>query len=54
MPANWRLASRRKALVQRAAILQAIREFVAQRAYLEVVTPQRLPARRPRSPAFAE
>jgi lysyl-tRNA synthetase class 2 len=47
LPTNWRLASRRKVLAQRAAILQAIREFFVQRAYLEVETPQRIPAPAP-------
>lgn len=44
---NWRLASRKKALVVRAAILQAIRAFFIRRGYLEVETPQRIPAPAP-------
>lgn len=44
---NWRLASRKKALVVRAAILQAIRAFFINRGYLEVETPQRIPAPAP-------
>ncbi|MBC7260713.1 MAG: EF-P lysine aminoacylase GenX [Chloroflexi bacterium] len=44
---NWRLASRRKALVVRAAVLQAIREFFIHRGYLEVETPHRIPAPAP-------
>ncbi|MBC7232684.1 MAG: EF-P lysine aminoacylase GenX [Chloroflexi bacterium] len=44
---NWRLASRKKALVVRAAILQALREFFIERGYLEVETPQRIPAPAP-------
>ncbi len=49
MPINWRLASRRKALVARAAILQAIREFFIDQGYLEVETPHRIPAPAPES-----
>jgi lysyl-tRNA synthetase class 2 len=41
---NWRLASRRKALETRAAILQAIRDFFTDQGYLEVETPHRIPA----------
>lgn len=44
---NWRLASRKKALVVRAAVLQAVREFFINRDYLEVETPQRIPAPAP-------
>jgi lysyl-tRNA synthetase class 2 len=46
---NWRLASRKKALQTRAAILQAVRGFFLQRDYLEVETPQRIPAPAPES-----
>lgn len=46
---NWRLASRKKALVMRAAVLQAIREFFIHHGYLEVETPQRIPAPAPES-----
>jgi lysyl-tRNA synthetase class 2 len=44
---NWRLASRKKALQTRAAVLQAIRVFFLRRGYLEVETPQRIPAPAP-------
>jgi lysyl-tRNA synthetase class 2 len=46
---NWRLASRKKALQTRAAILQAVRGFFLQRDYLEVETSQRIPAPAPES-----
>jgi len=46
---NWRLARRRKALWARAAIVQAIRRFFIERDYLEVETPQRIPAPAPES-----
>jgi lysyl-tRNA synthetase class 2 len=46
---NWRLASRKKALQTRAAIVQAIRDFFLQRDYLEVETPYRIPAPAPES-----
>ncbi len=49
MHTNWRLASRRKALETRAAILQAIREFFLEKGYLEVETPHRIPAPAPES-----
>jgi len=49
MEANWRLASRQKALWKRAAILQAVRAFFVERGYLEVETPQRIPAPAPES-----
>jgi lysyl-tRNA synthetase class 2 len=49
LPANWRLASRQKALRQRSAIVQAIRRFFTHRGYLEVETPQRIPAPAPES-----
>jgi len=44
---NWRLASRKKALQTRAALIQAVRAFFLQRDYLEVETPQRIPAPAP-------
>ncbi len=46
---NWQLARRKHALSVRAVILQAIRCFFAQRGYLEVDTPQRIPAPAPES-----
>jgi lysyl-tRNA synthetase class 2 len=46
---NWRLASRKKALQTRAAVIQAVRGFFLQRDYLEVETPQRIPAPAPES-----
>ena len=49
MPTNWRLASRRKALRLRAATFQAVRRFFIDRDYLEVDTPQRIPAPAPES-----
>lgn len=44
---NWRLASRKRALQTRAAILRAIRLFFLQQGYLEVETPHRIPAPAP-------
>jgi len=44
---NWRLASRKKALQTRAAVLQAVRGFFQRREYLEVETPHRIPAPAP-------
>ena len=49
MPTNWRLASRQKALSMRAAIIQGVRRFFIDRDYLEVDTPQRIPAPAPES-----
>jgi len=46
---NWPLASREKALRQRANILQEIRNFFIHRGYLEVETPYRIPAPAPES-----
>jgi lysyl-tRNA synthetase class 2 len=46
---NWRLASRKKALQTRAAIVRAIRSFFLQRDYLEVETPHRIPVPAPES-----
>lgn len=47
MPMNWRLASRKRALCLRAAIIQSIRDFFVQGGYLEVETPHRIPAPAP-------
>ena len=49
MEVNWRLARRQKALWKRAAIVQAVRTFFVGRGYLEVETPQRIPAPAPES-----
>jgi lysyl-tRNA synthetase class 2 len=46
---NWPLASRKRALQQRAQILKAIRKFFADQGYLEVETPHRIPAPAPES-----
>jgi len=46
---NWPLARRKKALQQRAKILQKIRQFFIEREYLEVETPHRIPAPAPES-----
>jgi lysyl-tRNA synthetase class 2 len=44
---NWPLARRKKALEQRAHILQGIRKFFIELDYLEVETPYRIPAPAP-------
>ena len=49
MAKNWALVSRRDALRRRATLLQAIRSFFADRGYLEVETPHRIPAPAPES-----
>jgi lysyl-tRNA synthetase class 2 len=49
LSASWRLASRRRALQARAAILWAIRRFFLERDFLEVETPHRIPAPAPES-----
>jgi lysyl-tRNA synthetase class 2 len=46
---NWRLASRQKVLHQRARLIQAMRRFFIEQGYLEVETPQRMPAPAPES-----
>ena len=46
---NWRLASRKKALENRAATINAVRDFFRERQYLEVETPYRIPAPAPES-----
>jgi lysyl-tRNA synthetase class 2 len=46
---NCPLASRKRALEQRAQILQAIRKFFVGKGYLEVETPHRIPAPAPES-----
>jgi len=46
---NWSLARRKKALQQRANILQAIREFFIGQGFCEVETPHRIPAPTPES-----
>ncbi len=45
--ANWRLASKRARLEQRARIMQMIRAFFIAKGYLEVETPQLLPGNAP-------
>lgn len=47
MVINWPLAKRKKALEQRARILQEIRHFFIKQDYLEVETPYRIPAPAP-------
>ena len=49
MAKNWPLARRKRALHQRARILQGIREFFIENGYLEVETPCRIPAPAPES-----
>jgi lysyl-tRNA synthetase class 2 len=49
LPTNWRLARRQKALWLRSAVFQAVRRFFLDRNYLEVDTPQRIPAPAPES-----
>ena len=47
MNTEWKLARRKVALETRAALIQAIRAFFISRNYLEVETPQRIPAPAP-------
>ena len=49
MARNWRLSRRRKALEQRARIVQEIRLFFVDQGFLEVETPHRIPAPAPES-----
>ena len=49
MAKNWSLARRKKALQQRACILQGIRRFFVEEGYLEVETPHRIPTPAPES-----
>ena len=49
MITNWPLARRKKALWQRARIVQEIRDFFNRRDYLEIETPHRIPAPPPES-----
>jgi lysyl-tRNA synthetase class 2 len=49
MVRNWRLSRRKRALEQRARIVQAIRLFFIDRGFLEVETPHRIPAPAPES-----
>jgi lysyl-tRNA synthetase class 2 len=46
---NWPLVRRKKALQQRARILQGIRQFFIENSYLEVETPHRIPTPAPES-----
>lgn len=47
MEPNWQLARKRTVLEQRARIIQQIRAFFIERDFLEVETPQRIPANAP-------
>ena len=47
MNTDWKLSRRKVALETRAALIQAVREFFLSRNYLEVETPQRIPAPAP-------
>lgn len=47
MEQNWQLARKRPALEKRARIVQAIRAFFIAEAFLEIETPQRIPANAP-------
>ncbi len=49
MAKNWSLVKRKKALEQRARILQGIRHFFIEKGYLEVETPHRIPTPAPES-----
>ena len=49
MAKNWPLVRRKKALQQRACILQGIRQFFVDKGYLEVETPHRIPTPAPES-----
>ena len=49
MPKNWELSRRKKALQQRARILQGIRQFFIEEGYLEIETPHRIPTPAPES-----
>ena len=49
MAKNWPLVRRKKALQQRACILQGIRQFFIENSYLEVETPYRIPTPAPES-----
>lgn len=49
MARNWSLARRKKALHQRANILQAVRYFFIAQGFFEVETPHRIPAPAPES-----
>jgi len=44
---NWAVARKHPTLVQRARIVQTIRAFFVERGFLEVETPQRIPANAP-------
>ena len=49
MAKNWPLVRRKKALQQRARILQGIRQFFIEKSYMEVETPHRIPTPAPES-----
>jgi lysyl-tRNA synthetase class 2 len=44
---NWGLARKQKNIIERARIVQAIRAFFVARNFLEIETPQRIPANAP-------
>lgn len=47
MEPNWQLARKQDTLIKRARIIQQIRAFFIERDFLEVETPQRIPANAP-------
>ncbi len=47
MEPNWQLARKRATLEKRARIMQQIRDFFIAREFLEIETPQRIPANAP-------
>ncbi len=47
MEPNWQLARKRASLFKRARILQQVRAFFMERDFLDVETPQRIPANAP-------
>lgn len=47
MEPNWQLARKRPTLEKRARIVQTIRAFFVERDFLEIETPQRIPANAP-------
>ena len=49
MAQNWTLSRRQSSLKKRAILFHAIRQFFIERGYLEVETPQRIPAPAPES-----
>ena len=47
MEPNWQLARKQKTLIQRARIIHKIRAFFVEKQFLEIETPQRIPANAP-------